>query len=46
MTDAWNGGTIYCSAVTARLVAHICGVQPAFLQPLPLDTPTLIHGAQ
>lgn len=45
LRDDWNRGPIYCSEVTARLVAHMLGVQPRFLCPLPLDTPTTIQGA-
>ena len=45
LSDNWSAGPIYCSAVTARLTAHMLGVAPQFLVALPLDTPTMIQGA-
>ena len=45
LNENWSRGPIYCSDTTARLVAHMLGVSPQFLTPLPLDTPTLIAGA-
>ena len=45
LNENWSRGPIYCSDTTARLVAHMLGVSPQFLCPLPLDTPTLIAGA-
>lgn len=44
LRDDWSRGPIYCSEVTARLVAHMLGVDPRHLCPLPLDTPTVIQG--
>lgn len=45
LSDSWSAGPIYCSAITARLTAHMLGVAPQFLVALPLDTPTMIQGA-
>jgi DNA ligase-1 len=44
LRDDWSRGPIYCSAVTARLVAHMLGVSPCWLAALPLDQPTSIQG--
>lgn len=44
LSDSWSAGPIYCSPITARLTAHMLGVAPRWLVPLPLDTPTMIQG--
>ncbi|KAL4419767.1 hypothetical protein ABPG75_006865 [Micractinium tetrahymenae] len=46
LRDDWNWGPIFCSDVTARLVAHMLGVRHQYLCPLPLDTPTVIQGVE
>ena len=44
LRDDWSRGVIYCSHVTARLIAHMLGVGRRWLHPLPLDSPTMIQG--
>ncbi|PSC70071.1 DNA ligase [Micractinium conductrix] len=46
LKDDWQRGPIYCSEVTARLIAHMLGVQRRLLVPLQLDTPTTIQGVE
>ena len=46
LRDTWDAGPIYCSPVTARLLAHICGVKPEFIAPLALDIEHDIQGAE
>ena len=38
----WAGGTVYCTAVTARLVRRFIGVDPRRFVVLPLDEPTRV----
>lgn len=46
LSERWEAGPIYCSALTARLIAHMLGVHPRWLRPLPLDAATNIQGAR
>lgn len=46
LSDSWSAGPIYCSAITARLTAHMLGVAPRWLVALPLDSPTMIQGVR
>ncbi|KAH0836541.1 DNA cross-link repair protein pso2/snm1 [Lanmaoa asiatica] len=38
----WKSGPIYCSEETAKLIIHMLTVDPSWIHPLPLDTPTII----
>ncbi|KAI9573981.1 DRMBL-domain-containing protein [Boletus coccyginus] len=38
----WKSGPIYCSEETANLIIHMLAVDPRWIHPLPLDTPTMI----
>ncbi|KAI8996416.1 DNA repair metallo-beta-lactamase-domain-containing protein [Trametes punicea] len=38
----WKSGPIYCSEGTANLIIHMLGVDPQWVHPLPMDTPTAI----
>ncbi|KAF8557696.1 DRMBL-domain-containing protein [Imleria badia] len=38
----WKSGPIYCSEETAKLIIHMLAVDPRWIHPLPLDTPTMI----
>ncbi|KAF8449161.1 DRMBL-domain-containing protein [Boletus edulis BED1] len=38
----WKSGPIYCSEETAKLITHMLAVDPSWVHPLPLDTPTII----
>jgi len=42
LSRSWDVGTIYCTPVTAALVASKLGVAPRFLRAIPLDTPTTL----
>ena len=44
ITDPWSAGNIYCSEMTARLVVHLLGVKPEYVQALPMDVPQDIQG--
>eukprot|EP00879_Flechtneria_rotunda_P031977 GHRR01035117.1.p1 GENE.GHRR01035117.1~~GHRR01035117.1.p1 ORF type:complete len:160 (+),score=43.34 GHRR01035117.1:128-607(+) len=46
LTENWSAGPVYCSPITAALAPVLTGVSPAFLQPLPLDSPQCIDGVQ
>ena len=46
LKEDWRLGYIYCSHVTARLIAHMLGVHQRWLQPMPLDTPITIQGVE
>jgi DNA ligase 1 len=38
----WSLGPIYCSDITAKLIAHLIGVDASFLHPLPLNRATTL----
>ena len=44
LTDCWDHGPIYCSAVTARLVRSQLGVDPRWLRELPWEQWVAIPG--
>lgn len=44
LSEAWCAGPVYCSELTARLVAHLTGVSTAWLRPLPLGRPVVVEG--
>ncbi|MEW5298883.1 MAG: hypothetical protein WDW36_001957 [Sanguina aurantia] len=44
LSETWSGGLIYCSEPTARLLTHLVHVDPAWIRPLPMDTPVTIQG--
>ncbi|KAG2439579.1 hypothetical protein HXX76_004931 [Chlamydomonas incerta] len=44
LSEAWAAGPVYCSPLTARLAAHLTGVAPAWLRPLPLGRPVVVEG--
>jgi len=44
LTRGFAAGTIYCSAVTAALVALKLHVDASRLRVLPMDTPTVVEG--
>ncbi|GFR43272.1 hypothetical protein Agub_g4334, partial [Astrephomene gubernaculifera] len=46
LSESWSAGPVYCSPVTARLAAHLCGVAPAWLHPLQLGTPHVVAGVE
>lgn len=43
LSENWSAGPIYCSAVSARFVAHKCCVRESLLRALPLETPVAIE---
>lgn len=42
LSSSWKNGPVYCSEVTANLVIHMLSVDPKWVHPLPMDTPTVI----
>lgn len=47
LKPSWNYGKIYCSDVTARLIVHLIGIDPVWLEPLAMEnTTTLPSGTQ
>ncbi|GIL67665.1 hypothetical protein Vafri_21002, partial [Volvox africanus] len=46
LNDNWCNGPIYCSETTARLVVHLCGVDPSHLRPLPMKQPVMVAGVE
>jgi DNA ligase 1 len=46
LSEAWCGGLIYCSQVTAALVALLTGVSRDWLVPLEAGAAHMIHGAR
>jgi hypothetical protein len=44
LSEAWEGGPIYCTPVTAALAAHLTGVAERWLRPLPLGETHTIDG--
>nr|KAJ3422108.1 DNA break repair nuclease [Polyrhizophydium stewartii] len=46
LRKSFDHGALWCSAVTANLVAQQIGVDRSFLHVLPLDTPTEIEGVR
>lgn len=46
LNGKFDRGTIYCSPITAALVASSLRVNPKYLHPVPLNTPTMIEGVE
>eukprot|EP00898_Chlorokybus_atmophyticus_P005360 jgi/Chlat1/5825/Chrsp4S06177 len=44
ISDTWQRGPIYCSAITAKLLARNLGVRPEFIHALPLDEGVDVDG--
>ena len=44
LTENWDAGLIYCSAVTGRLVQYMLGIKAQSIQALPMDQPQMLHG--
>lgn len=42
--DTWDKGLIYCSDMTAKLIAHKLGVDQKYLCALPMDIPQNVDG--
>ncbi|KAF8587931.1 DRMBL-domain-containing protein [Ramaria rubella] len=42
LSSSWKNGPIYCSQSTANLIIHMLDVDPKWVFPLPLDTPTVV----
>ncbi|KAF8519022.1 DRMBL-domain-containing protein [Hysterangium stoloniferum] len=42
LSSSWKHGTVYCSQTTANLIIHMLKVDPKWVQPLPMDIPTII----
>ncbi|GMH43726.1 hypothetical protein BSKO_11648 [Bryopsis sp. KO-2023] len=46
LTESWEQGPIYCSNVTARLIAHMLGVDKKYLHVLPMNQPQNVDGVE
>ena len=44
LSERWSAGPVYCTEVTARLVAHMLRVPLHFLRVLPYNTPVVVEG--
>ena len=44
LTENWDAGLIFCSAVTGRLVQYMLGIKAQCIQALPMDQPQMLHG--
>ncbi|KAF5316406.1 hypothetical protein D9619_006309 [Psilocybe cf. subviscida] len=42
LSASWKHGPIYCSQATANLIIHMLSVDPKWVHPLPMDTPTVV----
>ena len=45
LSESWQAGPIYCSAITGKLVSHLCSVRPEYLHALPMNEPVMVEGA-
>ncbi|KAK9865080.1 hypothetical protein WJX84_011403 [Apatococcus fuscideae] len=46
ITDNWDRGPIYCSAITGRLIVHMLGIKPEYVHELPMDTPCMLQDVE
>ena len=44
LTENWDAGLIFCSAVTGRLVQYMLGIKAQCIHALPMDQPQMLHG--
>ncbi|GIL47382.1 hypothetical protein Vafri_4210 [Volvox africanus] len=46
LNKSFNGGVIYCSHITARLLVHDMGIRPQLVKPLALGTAVIVEGVR
>lgn len=42
LSSSWKSGPIYCSEATANLIIHMLAVDKQWVNPLPMDVPTIV----